>query len=346
MASTVVAAADASEADLGLTRDDLLRMYEEMLLARMLDERMLQLNKIGKAPFVISGQGHEGAQIGAAFALDRDKDWFLPYYRDLALCLHLGMTPREVMLSLFARPGDPNSGGRQMPAHYGYRRLKIVTGSSPVSTQVCHATGVAYAAKLRREDSVTYVAFGEGGSSKGDFHEGLNFAAIHKLPVLFFCQNNQYAISVPQTKQMAVKNVADRAAGYGMPGVVVDGTDVLAVYRVAKEAVDRARRGEGPTLVEAKTYRFQPHSGDDDDRHYRTPEEIAEARAHDPLVRFRALLEERGLLDQARHQELVARTRATIDEATDEAEAAPDVDPSTIAEHVFANAERGTRSAE
>ena len=147
--ASMVAAADTGEADLGLVRDDLLRMYEEMLLARLLDERMLQLNKIGKAPFVISGQGHEGAQIGAAYALDRDKDWFLPYYRDLAMCLHLGMTPKEVMLGLFARPGDPSSGGRQMPAHYGHRKLKIVTQSSPVGTQIPHAVGAAWSALTR-----------------------------------------------------------------------------------------------------------------------------------------------------------------------------------------------------
>ena len=346
MASTAIAATETGDADLGLTRDDLLQMYEEMLLARRLDERMLQLNRIGKAPFVISCQGQEGAGIGAAFALEKGKDWFLPYYRDLAVCLHLGMTPREVMLSLFARPEDPNSGGRQMPAHYGHRRLKIVTGSSPVSTQIPHATGVAYAAKLRGEDSVTYVAFGEGGSSKGDFHEGLNFAGIHRLPIIFFCQNNQYAISVPQTRQMAIEHVADRAAGYGMPGVVVDGTDVLAVYRVVQAAAERARRGEGPTLVEAKCFRFQPHSGDDDDRYYRSPEEIARARSHDPIARFRQLLEERGLLDEARNTEIITRLRAAIDDATDYAEAAADVDPATLTRHVFANAEYGIRSTE
>lgn len=336
MTAPVMAAA-ADEVDLGLTPDELRQLYAELLLTRRLDERMLQLNKIGKAPFVISCQGQEGAQIGAAAALAKGSDWFLPYYRDLALCLHLGLTPREIMLSLYAKPADPSSGGRQMPAHYGSRRLKIVTGSSPVATQVIHATGIAYAAKLRGDGSVTYVSFGEGGASTGDFHEGLNFASIHQLPVVFFCQNNGMAISVPQAKQMAVKNVADRAAAYAMPGVIVDGTDVLAVYRVVRDAAARARAGAGPTLVEAKCFRFQPHSGDDDDRHYRTPDEIAFARAHDPLPRFRQTLEERGVLDDAQHEAIAARVKAIIDDATAYAEAAPDADPATLTHHVYAS---------
>lgn len=332
-----VTMAKEPDAELGLTADDLRQMYEELLLARMLDERMLQLNKIGKAPFVISCQGQEGAQVGTGWALEAGKDWFLPYYRDLALCLHLGMTPREVLLSLFARADDPNSGGRQMPAHYGYRKLKIVTGSSPVVTQTLHATGIAYAAKLRREDTVTYVSFGEGSTSGGDFHEALNFASIHQLPVLFFCENNQYAISVPQQKQMAVKHVADRAAAYNIPGVVVDGTDPLAVYRVVREAAARARHGGGPTLIEAKCYRFQPHSGDDDDRYYRTPEEIAEARSHDPVILFRDTLQHQGVLTAARNDEILARVRAMIDDATEYAERAPDPDVATLTKHVYAS---------
>src|SRR5690606_34159764 len=159
-----------------------------------------------------------------------------------------------------------NSGGRQMPNHFGCRRLKMVTGSSPLGTQIPQAAGVALASRMKGEDAVTWVSFGEGTTSKGDFHEGLNFAGIYRLPVVFFCENNMYAISVHQTKQMAIENVADRAAGYGFPGIVVDGNDPLEVYRVTREAVERARRGEGPTLIEAKTYRFVPHTSDDDDR--------------------------------------------------------------------------------
>src|SRR3982750_1362458 len=214
---------------LGLSKEELLEMYYYMLLARSLDERMWLLNRQGKAPFVISCQGHEAIQIGVAFAMERGKDWFLPYYRDLGICLALGMTPREVMMQHFARKDEPNSGGRQMPGHYGYKKLKIVTGSSPVATQLCHSVGVALAAKMRRTGEVTVVCFGEGATSKGDWNESLNLAGIHDLPVIFLCENNQYAISVPVPQQVAGGSVAARGAGYGMGG----------------GARGRARRGAG-----------------------------------------------------------------------------------------------------
>src|SRR5438876_2119975 len=237
--------------ELGLSKEQLLEMYYYMLLARSLDERMWLLNRQGKAPFVISCQGHEGIQIGLCFAMERGKDWFLPYYRDLGVCLYLGMTPREAMMQHFAKREEPDSGGRQMPGHYGYRKLKIVTGSSPVATQLCHSVGVALASKMRKTGEVTVVSFGEGGTSKGDWHESLNLAGIHKLPVLFLCENNMYAISVPLPQQVAGGSVAARAEGYGMAGFTVDGTDVLAVYEEARKAAERARNGVGPTLFEA-----------------------------------------------------------------------------------------------
>lgn len=318
------------------TPETLRRMYRELLLTRLFDERMIQLNRAGKVPLSVSGQGHEAAQIGAAFAFDTAHDWFLPYYRDWAVCLHAGMTIREFMLNLFAKPGDPNSGGRQMASHFGSRRLRIVTQSSPVTTQFLHATGIAYAAKLRCEPTVVYASCGEGSTSQGDFHEALNFAAIHRLPVVFFVQNNDIAISVPLAKQMAVRHVADRAAAYGMPGVMVDGGDVLATYEVMAAAVARARRGDGSSLVEAHCARFQPHSGDDDDR-YRAPEAVAALRRHDPVARFRQQLTERGLLDAAADAALTHELRAIIDDATAHAEAAPDADPATLGLHVFAS---------
>jgi 2-oxoisovalerate dehydrogenase E1 component alpha subunit len=297
---------------------------------------MWQLNRAGRAPFVVSGQGHEAAQVGAAFALDRDKDILLPYYRDLALCLVWGLSPRDVLMAALQRAADPTSGARQMPAHYGSAKLRIVSTSSVIATQLPQATGTAYAAKLRGTGQVSLACFGEGGSSEGDFHEACNFAGIHKLPVIFFCENNRYAISVPQTMQMAIDNVADRAAGYGFPGVVVDGTDPLAVHVVVKEAADRARRGEGPTLVEAKVYRFTPHSSDDDDRSYRDQDEVKAWRARDPLARFEARLREVGALDDAAVEEIRAGIKAEVDAATDEAEAAPLPDAATFDRHVYA----------
>jgi 2-oxoisovalerate dehydrogenase E1 component alpha subunit len=309
---------------LGLSDEQALRIYEVMRLARAVDERMWLINRQGRAPFVISCQGQEGAQVGTAAALKPGYDWVAPYYRDAGVVLWFGMTARDQMLSFFARREDPNSGGRQMPGHFGSRKLHIVTGGSPVATQLLHAAGVALASKQRKEDAVTNVYFGEGSASQGDTHEAMNFAGIHKLAVVFICENNGYAISVPQSRQMAIANLADRAAGYGFPGVVVDGNDVLACYEVARQAIERARRGEGPTLIEAKTYRFTPHSSDDDDKRYRQAEEVAIWRQKDPIQRYARYLREAGTLADQHEAAITDRVTVQVDEATEYAEQAPD----------------------
>ncbi len=326
----------ARHISLGLSDQDVLEMYYYMALARALDDRMWVLQRAGKAMFVISGPGHEGCQVGAMWAMDRQRDWFVPFYRSVAACLVKGMTPREMLLALFARATDPSSGGRQMPGHYGHPRLKILSTSSPVGTQYPHAVGIAYAAKLRRTGEVTMVAIGDGGTSQGDWHESLNWAGIYRLPVIFVVENNFYAISVPLRKQVAGENIAARAAGYGMPGVVADGSDVLECYRVAKEAHERAKRGDGPTLIEYRVQRLGSHSSDDQQERYRPKEEIEAARQRDPLLTFRAYLESVGLLNEERYQALAARIRREIDEATDAAEAEPLPDPATAGQHLFA----------
>ncbi|MBU8879312.1 thiamine pyrophosphate-dependent dehydrogenase E1 component subunit alpha [Bacillus sp. FJAT-29790] len=322
--------------DLGLSDEKVLEMYETMLLARRVDERMWLLNRAGKIPFVISCQGQEAAQVGAAFALDREKDYILPYYRDMGVVMTFGMTAKELMLSAFAKADDPNSGGRQMPGHFGQKKNRIVTGSSPVTTQVPHAVGVALAGRMEGKDLVTFVTFGEGSSNQGDFHEGANFAGVHKLPVIFMCENNKYAISVPIEKQLACENVSDRAIGYGMPGFTVDGTDPLEVYKVVKEAADRGRRGEGPTLVETICYRLTPHSSDDDDRAYRAPGEVEEMKAKDPILTFTAYLKETGVLDDAKEKEINDRIMSIVNEATDYAENAPYAEPEHALKYVYA----------
>jgi 2-oxoisovalerate dehydrogenase E1 component alpha subunit len=321
--------------ELGLPRETLLRMYYKMLLARKLDERMWILHRQGKVAFHMSGIGQEAAQVGMAFAVKPGYDWVHPYYRDIALVLSLGMKPRHLMLALFGKREDPSSGGRQMPSHFGYRPSNIVSVSSPVATNIPQAAGIALAAKLRQEDTVVVACFGEGSTSEGDFHEGLNWAGIHGLPVIFFCQNNQYAISVPQTQQMAVENVADRAPAYGMPGVAVDGNDVLDVYRAASEAVERARSGGGPTLLEAKTYRPVPHSSDDDDRSYRSREEVEIWKQRDPILRFEAYLEAQGLLGAELMEETLERVMAEVDDATAYAQNAPYPEPEEALEPVW-----------
>ncbi|NTU79606.1 MAG: thiamine pyrophosphate-dependent dehydrogenase E1 component subunit alpha [Chloroflexales bacterium] len=326
----------SAESGAELPSATLREMFRYMILARALDERMWLLNRAGKAPFVISCQGHEAAQVGAAFALARGKDFTLPYYRGLATVLVMGMTPAEVMMALFARAGDPSSGGRQMPAHYSSRRLKILTQSSPVGTQIPHAAGVGLAEKIKGGDAVVWTSFGEGTTSQGDFHEGINLAAVHHLPVIFQCENNEYAISVPQKQQMAVASVADRGPAYGIPGISIDGTDVLAVYELTRRAVERARRGDGPTLVEARVVRLTAHSSDDNDRTYRSPRELKSMRLSDPIARFAAYLHEHDLLDEAAERELRDQVAAEVDAATEAAEQAPLPEPESLLRHVYA----------
>ncbi|WP_019532767.1 thiamine pyrophosphate-dependent dehydrogenase E1 component subunit alpha [Paenibacillus ginsengihumi] len=320
---------------LGLSDQDVIEMYTYMLKARKFDERSLLLQRAGKIAFHVSGIGQETAQVAAAFALQKGKDYFLPYYRDYAFVLAVGMTMKELMLSVFAKAEDPNSGGRQMPGHFSHKKIHIVTGSSPVTTQVPHAVGFALAAKMQRQDFVAFTTFGEGSSNQGDFHEGCNFAGVHKLPVIFMCENNQYAISIPLHKQVA-GNISERALGYGFPGYKVDGNDALEVYRVVKEARERAVRGEGPTLIEAVMYRISPHSTADNDLLYRTKEEVEENRAKDGIPRFKQYLIDNGLWSEQQDEELLEAIKREVNEATDYAEKAPYPKPEDTLRHVYA----------
>src|SRR5512141_1769296 len=299
-------------ASVGLTDADLLGMYKTILLARQVDERMWVLNRAGRIPFVISGQGHEGAQVGIAWALERGKDWIAPFYRSVGTLLAFGMSARDIMTAQFAKAVDVSSGGRQMPGHYGSQPKHLVSLSSPVATQMLHAVGIALAAKIRKTGEVAMSSMGEGSANQGDVHEGLNFAGIHKLPFILVIENNGYAISVPASKQLPIENVADRASGYGMPGVVVDGSDVLECYRAAKVAVDRARAGEGSTLIEAKVIRLTAHSSDDQQTKYRPEQELAELRSHDALPRFRDQLREAGVLTEELEATIAAEIKAEV----------------------------------
>src|SRR5215216_885972 len=320
---------------LGLSEEDLLKIYYNMLLARKVDERSWILNRQGKAAFVISCQGQEGCQVGAAYNLRPGYDYVYPYYRDHAIVMTLGMSARDELLSLLGRKEDPNSGGRQMPGHFSSRELNIVTSSAPIGVQFPQAVGSALAFKMRGEDGVVLACGGEASTSLGDWHEAMNMAGIHDLPVVFMIENNVYAISVPSTMQVA-GSIASRAEGYGFPGHEVDGNDVLATYEVAKEAFERARAGEGPTLIEAKTYRMTAHSSDDDDRRYREREEIEEWRQKDPIVRFEKYLMEQDLLDEERKEEMDAEIKAEVSEASQYAENAPFADPEDVLSGVYA----------
>jgi 2-oxoisovalerate dehydrogenase E1 component alpha subunit len=316
-------------------KDVLLEMYRTMLLARRLDERAWVLHRQGKIAFHISGIGHEAAQVGAAFALRRGQDWVVPYYRDLALIIAVGMTPREFALGLMGKKGEPNSGARQMPSHWSLRRANVVSHSSPVATQTPHASGIGLAIKMRGDEAVVLTTIGEGSTAQGEWYEGVNWAAIHKLPVIFMVENNIYAISVRQEKQMAVASVADKAVGLGLPGVSVDGLDVVAVYEAVQQAAARARSGEGPTLLEARVQRLTPHSSDDDDRSYRPREEIEAMKAQDPLASFRRVLLGRKILTEKLDTELEAQAREQVEDAIAFAEAAPYPDVTEATYPVF-----------
>jgi 2-oxoisovalerate dehydrogenase E1 component alpha subunit len=322
-------------AGVGLTDADLIEMYRYVALARAVDERMWILNRAGRIPFVISGQGHEGAQVGIAWALEKGKDWIAPFYRSIATCLTFGMSARDIMTAQYATANDPSSGGRQMPGHYGSHEHNLVSVSSPVATQLLHAVGIALAAKIRKTGQVAMTSMGEGSSNQGDVHEGLNFAAIHKLPFVFVVENNGYAISVPLAKQISVANVADRAAGYGIPGVVVDGTDVLACYAAARDAVARARAGDGPSMIEAKVTRLTAHSSDDQQTKYRSAEELDAEKTHDALPRFRQELRDAGVLTDEVEERLTAEIKAAVDDATEYSEAQADPDPATATRYVY-----------
>ena len=319
----------------GLSKEQLGELYFKMYLSRAVGERERMLNRMGRGPFAVTGEGHEATQVGTTYALTPGKDWVLPYYRDIGVALTIGMTPRDLLLGHLSRAEAIESGGRNMPSHFSSVDLHVVSGSAPVATQVPHAVGIALASKMQDLGEVAMTFFGDGGASVGDVHESMNLAGVHRLPVVFVCENNRYAISVPVSKQTAVEDVSIRAQGYGFPGVTVDGNHVLAVYRAAREAVDRARKGEGPTFIEAKTYRLVPHTSDDDDTRYRTREEVAEWAKKDPLVRFQAWLEEHGIAPKKEIEEIQAKAMTEVDEATEYAENAPTPEPESALRHVF-----------
>jgi 2-oxoisovalerate dehydrogenase E1 component alpha subunit len=322
----------------GLSDEQLVGMFRIMVMQRTLENRGFQLNRQGKIPFASASEGHEAVQAGAAMAFQRGTDILAPYYRDLGLDLGIGLTPYEVLLSLFARAADL-SGGRQFPHHYASRRLNLLSISSIIAAQVSHAVGAAYAIKLRKEHGrAVLTTFGDGATSESEWHESLNFAAVHKLPIVFLCENNEWAISTPLAQQSGQQDIHKKADGYGMPGVCVNGFDPIACYGAVKEAMDRARAGLGPALIEAKCYRFLSHTTDDDDRTYRSREEVEERRKQDPVPTFERFLAERGILTPEAAAALKSSVLAEANEATDKAEAMPYPEPADLYTNVHAGA--------
>jgi pyruvate dehydrogenase E1 component alpha subunit len=317
-----------------MAAEDLRSMYEWMLRLRTFDTRMVSLQRQGRIGFFVPSTGEEAVQIGTAYAL-RPQDWAFPAYREQGVALYRGY-PVEALLCQLLGNRDDLLHGRQMPNHFGSPRYRFAVASSPVGTQIPQAVGAAWSARLRREDSVTAVYFGDGATSTGDFHAGMNFAAVQQLPVVFYCKNNGWAISLPRAKQTRVENLSEKAAGYGMPGLRVDGNDALAVYKVAREAMEWARSGAGPVMVEMVTQRMGPHSTADDPSRYRDPELLEPWKKKDPIQRFRLYLEARNLWSDADEQRARAEADARITEALKQVEDVPPPSLDSLFEDVYA----------
>ena len=313
---------------LGLTDDQVVEMYRLMLMARRVDDRMWALQRQGRAAFVLGASGHEAIQVASVFALDRFKDWLMPYYRDMGVALAWGFDPKEIFLGVFAKKDDPMSGGRQLPSHWSDPERRVLTQSSVIGTQFPHAAGIAHGLKLGGTDAIAVVYGGEGATSEGDWHEAMNWAGIHDLPLIFVIENNGYAISVPTTEGVAGR-IFDRAQGYGFPGYFIDGNDPFQVLETMQNAVARARAGEGPTLIEAETYRYYAHTSDDNDTLYRTQEEVETWRKRDPVAKLRQYLIEERLLTEAQETEIDEQVVTRLAKAVEFAEASPDPDEPT-----------------
>ena len=301
-------------------------ILHDMLLQRAVDTRGFQLNRQGKIPIAMGSEGHEAVQAGTGAAFVRGRDILYPYYRNTGLILACGFPLVDLFRSQFARVTDRTK-GRQIINHITGHEFGIASISSIIAAQCTHAVGAAYALQLRGEsDRAVFCQSGEGATSEGEWHEAMNFAAIYNLPIVFICENNRWAISTPQDKQMANPDVAARARGYGMESAIVDGFDPIAVYETVRDARERAARGDGPTFVEAKCYRFLSHTTDDDDRTYRTRDEVDAQRALDPVPRFERRLIENGLMTREAIDELLAEITRTVNATTDavESESVPD----------------------
>ena len=298
--------------------EDLVRLYRFMLLNRRVDERMLKLQRQGRIGFYVGSTGEEAAIIGSAFALE-PSDWILPCYRELGAILLRGFSVYDLCCQLFGNAGDKIK-GRQMPNHYASAELRYGSVTSTVASQIPHAVGIGMASRFRKSNEIALAYFGDGATSTGEFHVSANFAGVYKAAVVLFCRNNQWAISVPLRNQTASKSLAVKATGYGMEGVRVDGNDILAVYSATREAANRARRGDGPTLIEAVTYRIGAHSSSDDPRVYRDDKEVDRWRDLDPIARFRSFLLNRGSLDPKGDKRLEKEIAEEIEDALSRAE--------------------------
>ena len=319
----------------GFTKTQILDVFRKMALSRRLDEKMLILLRQGKSFFHTGASGHEAAQLAAAVLIRPGEDWSYPYYRDGAYCIGLGMTAREQLLCFLSRADDPNSGGRQMPQHYGHKDLRIVSQSSPTGTQFLQAVGTAIARKMEKTKDVVYVSSGEGTTSQGDFHEALNWASNAKAPVIFHIQDNEYAISTHKSEQTA-DSVYTMTAGFkNLSRYDVDGTNFFETNLAFKQAVERARRGKGPSLIVSNVVRLLPHSSSDDQRKYRTPKALEEDRKRDPLTILEDQCIREKLISAKEIEKIRTEVKAQVDADTEWAEGQEHPDGDTALDHIY-----------
>lgn len=301
-----------------IPNDKLLKMYETMITVRIMDTKGLRLQRQGRIGFHIPTTGQEATQVAAAAALD-DKDWIFPAYREPGMAIYRGIPIKEIINHWFGNKADPQK-GRRIPGLFGAKDFAYVSPSAPIGTQIIQAAGAAYAAKYLNDGTCNIVFFGDGATSSNDFHSGLNFAGVTKSPTVFFCQNNQWAISVPISKQTASESIVVKAIAYGIPGIQVDGNDIFAVYNAVIKALERGRRGEGPTLIEAITYRMGPHTSSDDPTKYRSNEEVEEQAKKDPILRFENYLKQKKLLTDEKIEKIKQKVDETFNILIQEAE--------------------------
>ncbi len=317
-----------------LSKAELLKMYRNMALTRAFDERGMMLQRQGRIGFYVPSFGQEAIQTGTAAAL-KDTDWVFPSYREPGVFIYRGASLTRMLCNLWGNSGDIAK-GRQMPVHYSFAPQRLFSVSSPIATQVIQAVGASMASKIRKESEVAITYFGDGATSENDFHTGMTFAGVYKAPTVFICTNNQYAISVPLSKQCAMPHLVQKAAGYGIPGIAVDGNDILAVYVATKEAVERARRGEGPSFIECVTLRMGPHSSSDDPSRYRDEALFEAWKKRDPIQRFKQYLSDKKMWGDADEAALQEEHKQLIADAIAEAEPMPPPGLDTLFEDVYA----------
>ncbi len=307
-----------------LKNEDIKEMYELMILSRVFDDVALKLQREGRMLTYASLLGQEASQIGSALALQKD-DWIVPSFRENGVFITFGF-PMDMMYQYWA--GDER--GMKIPDD-----MNILPVAVPVGTQIPHAVGIAWAMKLQGKENVAVAYFGDGATSKGDFHEGMNFAGVFKVPCIFICQNNQWSISVPRSRQTASETLAQKAFAYGFDGVLVDGNDVFAVYKVVKDAVDKARAGKGPTFIECYTYRLENHTTADDWKKYRDPAEVEKWRQKDPVARLKKYMEEEGIWNENYEKKVWDDTKAKVSDATKKFESVTPPSPLDMFTNVY-----------